>query len=47
MIKNRQELLFYMMSPMQTQTGILWMKQTRIDEETGINIVTDVRLKEP
>ena len=46
MIKNRQELLFlYDVTDANPNSDPLDENKPRIDEETGINIVTDVRLK--
>lgn len=46
MIKNRQEILFlYDVSDSNPNGDPLDSNKPRIDEETGINIVTDVRLK--
>ena len=46
MIKNRQEILFlYDVTDANPNGDPLDEKKPRIDEETGINIVTDVRLK--
>lgn len=46
MIKNRQEILFlYDVSDANPNGDPLDENKPRIDEETGINIVTDVRLK--
>ena len=48
MIKNRQEILFlYDVTDANPNGDPLDENKPRIDEETGINIVTDVRLKEP
>src|SRR5690554_4030310 len=46
MIKNRQEILFlYDVTDANPNGDPLDENKPRIDEETGINIVTDVRLK--
>ncbi len=46
MIKNRQEILFlYDVSDSNPNGDPLDSNKPRVDEETGINIVTDVRLK--